>query len=431
MRLLWLCGALLAAASLVFLAFWAAEWYAIQRLLKLGAVIEHVDGCTACSDWQTAEQLVPLRHASSSDARGLLCYRESSGDEVLSYAKRVSGLREMFMSHSDISSEGFALLSQLDEISFLDLTRTALSDAEMGHLAKMRGLECLDIGSTEVSGDGILRLKDADNLKCILATYCPIEDLELVDGFRSLQHIDVRDCPIVGAKIQSCSSLRRIQIDSPSLRSVRIADSPALEAIDLCPLPPQETLQVRIENLPGLKSLILKTDNMSETVVRGVPALESLRIESDSPFSELLRRIADESQLKEVTLYCFTEEIQKEAVSALVSSRSRDSIMKVSLYGDWKSRVIGLFADLPEVRHLDVSGNDLVDDDLRLIERFPRIEVLDLSWNLKLTAAVSEMLLRSKSLRTVIANSHPLLPDWLETAKQRTGQRIQFIVKSQ
>lgn len=432
-RLLWLCGSLLAASSLAVLAFWGVEWHAIQQLSDLGAHIEVVDGCSSCNNRATGQQFVRLSHADFPNSRGLFCDNLSSGDEVLPYAKRISGLREISMSYCEISSQEFARFSGLNEICFLDLSSTALSDAEMVHLAKMRGLECLDISATQVSSVGISHLKKAQKLKCIIAEDCKIEDLELVGGFNSLQRIDVWDCPIVHARILGCAALSEVELGSSSLRVVQIADSPALKSVDLFIRPGAgaHPLDARIENLPSLTSLTLEAGDLSKTVVRGVPSLESICIESDRSFSEILQNIANEVRLKEVTLVCFERRTQEEALNALIRSRSRDSLRKVSLHPRWTTEVMKRLIDLPSIRHLDLSNNDLLDEDLELIERFPLLEKLNISANRRLSPKVIEKLMRSKSLRTVVADFSSNGTNWFESEKERAGHQIQFIVEDE
>jgi len=118
-----------------------------------------------------------------------------------------------------VNGSGFVHLSQLPNLTTLNLDRSFLTDAEMVHLAGLANLEELCISNTKVSGPGLIHLEKLPNLKVLNLTASKITDagLKPLSGLSQLRTVSLYNTSITDAglvHLKAMSHLEELYIQS-------------------------------------------------------------------------------------------------------------------------------------------------------------------------------------------------------------------------
>lgn len=171
-------------------------------------------------------------------------------EENLATIATKSGLQLLDLSGcSGLKDEAFASLTKLKSLRILRLSRAAIGDAAMGHLARLSSLEVLELNDNdEITDDGVSLLAGLPALKelrlggCDAVTDRGIEHLAQV---ATLQLVDLSYCPRIGPAgiknlLQGCPKLSDLILHHTTIGDEitdALDESAALERVDLrnCP----------------------------------------------------------------------------------------------------------------------------------------------------------------------------------------------------
>ena len=104
---------------------------------------------------------------------------------VLESIRGHSPLRELDLGFTDVTDEGLEKLKDLAQLRRLVLTGTAISDAGCAHLGKLTKLEELELCDTSISNDGLKGLRELQGLKRLNLDNTSIDDR----GLAQLGHL--------------------------------------------------------------------------------------------------------------------------------------------------------------------------------------------------------------------------------------------------
>lgn len=171
-------------------------------------------------------------------------------EENLATIATKSGLQLLDLSGcSGLKDEAFASLTKLKSLRILRLSRAAIGDAAMGHLARLSSLEVLELNDNdEITDDGVSLLAGLPALKelrlggCDAVTDRGVEHLAQV---ATLQLVDLSYCPRIGPAgiknlLQGCPKLSDLILHHTTIGDEitdALDESAALERVDLrnCP----------------------------------------------------------------------------------------------------------------------------------------------------------------------------------------------------
>ncbi len=258
--------------------------------------------------------------------------------------------------------EGKPVKDAAGEIVELDLTGTWVSDADMAKVAKLRRLRKLDLSQTKITDSGLDHLKPLENvtdLSCYYAEFLTEDGIAHLSNWKRLERLNLRGTRITSKVFDSLAKLT-------SLRSLDIAftqiEDDGFE--QLSALTKLESLAIGGNRLSGASLPLLKL----------LPALVSLdvggiqRVDSGLwglPLtSENLARIAELKQLRSLSL-----------AGATLSDRGVDRPGHPEAERS-EMRDLGKLADLVNLERLDLSRLPITLEDLRALERLPKLREL-------------------------------------------------------
>ena len=170
-------------------------------------------------DMKELSPLAELRHLTRLELPG-----DYFDDDALPYVARLAGLEELNLRCALISDAGLRQLVPLQSLRVLrvgwrsdDSDIPEITDAGMKSIAELSSLEELDIGCCHVSDQGVKLLRRLPRLRTLDLTLNPITDatLEEVKRFPRLEQLDLTETNLTPAKVSEFQkSCPRIKIVS-------------------------------------------------------------------------------------------------------------------------------------------------------------------------------------------------------------------------
>jgi hypothetical protein len=126
------------------------------------AVLEHLTGLEVVSidypqfDSNDAKHLRDLENL-----RLLFIYRTAIRDEGLAHFQRLKNLERLGLSGAKITDRGIAFLSNLPKLQYLSINDTEVSDLAFEPIVAMKALQEIELSRTNVTKEGIRKLRQA------------------------------------------------------------------------------------------------------------------------------------------------------------------------------------------------------------------------------------------------------------------------------
>lgn len=116
----------------------------------------------------------------------LLLPENPIGDEGMETISRLTQLKILDLSNCGLTDTSVAALEELDDVKHLLLAGNAITDAAIEHLIEMDALSRVDLGDTDVSLEGMRRLRDAfPSITIDVASRIPDDSTEQEDSHES------------------------------------------------------------------------------------------------------------------------------------------------------------------------------------------------------------------------------------------------------
>jgi len=186
----------------------------------------------------------------------------------LSYVAQLKSLKRLYFKENRVTNAGLRHLSKLTSLEELELGGEHIGDAGLVHLAKLKQLKYLTIWGKNFSDKGLAYLKNIPSLKILNLARLPITDegLHYLSGHTGLENLSLYKTEITdrGLKfLKSLPSLKKLDLGGAKITDKGLSylsEIKSLEYIDL----PNET--VTDKNLVYLTQLTnLKYLNMPST----------------------------------------------------------------------------------------------------------------------------------------------------------------------
>lgn len=137
-------------------------------------------------------------------------------DDTIRKLRSLTTLKQLYLSHCQISDHGLAALTALPNLRRLDLRGTKVTDSGLHRLKSAKSMEWLGLASTQITDDGIANLQTMQKLKWLVLDHTPITDAAVahLEKISDLKTISVRDTRL------SPVGLRRLKKSLPRLSIV-------------------------------------------------------------------------------------------------------------------------------------------------------------------------------------------------------------------
>ncbi len=199
-----------------------------------------------------------------------------------------------------LTNETLATFTNLTGLRYLDISYTGASDSAVEALDKFTDLEGLAAIHSEMTGDGLIKLKGLLNLKTLRVgrIFQLSRLLEKLGRSTQITYLEIVDEPVSQAELQQIAeikSLRHLCLNSalsyskylPSLRTLE-----KLETLEISQMSDYKTLAEDLKTLPALKRLIIHGNDLSPedgaALQRDLPHLKfeaAPRVEQPAPKS--------------------------------------------------------------------------------------------------------------------------------------------------
>lgn len=262
------------------------------------------------------------------------------------------------------------------KIVAVNLRGAWINDADMIELARMPDLQRLDLSHTRISDEGMLNLKPApriQELKLFYSEWITDQGMTAIKGWKHLKRLDVRGTRISDGTLEIVSQF------------------PALEALDIAHT---EVTDVGLENLitlVNLKELAVGRGRLTNTglaKLKMLPTLVSLDISGARP-----------------------------TPPDSPTGRGAGSTMP--------EETIKAFAELKELRVLNLGFSSISADGLRMLGTLSKVEKLSLQGCSRVNDTALDELANWKSLRFLDVQEDPVTPEALaKLASAKPGLEV-------
>ena len=203
-------------------------------------------------------------------------------DAALECLDGLPQLRELYLSHTEVTDAGLEHLKGLRQLQTLDLGGTNISDAGLEHLKDLLQLQTLDLSGAEVSDAGLERLKDLLQLQTLDLGGAKVTDagLERLQALRQLQELGLSGTQVTDAGLRHLRGLPELEelclwATGAGLKHLR--GLPRLRELDLGGTQVTDAGLEHLKGLRQLQALGLSGTDVTNAGLEHLKGLEQLR----------------------------------------------------------------------------------------------------------------------------------------------------------
>lgn len=136
------------------------------------------------------------------------------------------------LSETAITDADLVHLEKLNGLERLNLSETSITDTALVHLQPLTGLKALDLRGTEISGQGLEHLSNLTNLEYLYLSDTATDDgdLHYLNQMRKLRHLDFKGTSVsqkgVDAIMRQLPGLKVKQANKSTSAAERSSDQP-------------------------------------------------------------------------------------------------------------------------------------------------------------------------------------------------------------
>ncbi|MBM83186.1 MAG: hypothetical protein CMJ78_21710 [Planctomycetaceae bacterium] len=157
-------------------------------------------------------------------------------DNDLAMVSRLDRIQALTISRTSISDSGISALAGSRELRKLSLRANHITDESLKSIARIKTLEELDLSMTQVTGSGLKYLKHLPNLRVLNLEGTPLEDAHLrhLGELRNLEILNLASTPISGvgfAAVDRFEHVKDLNLQSTKLTAEGSAHLPMLPSL--------------------------------------------------------------------------------------------------------------------------------------------------------------------------------------------------------
>jgi thiol-disulfide isomerase/thioredoxin len=196
-------------------------------------------------------------------------------DKALEYIKGLKQLKSLRLDDTQITDKGLRKLKKsgvLDRLEFLAVSRTAVTDAGLGHLADASGLKVLYLEDTIVSDGGLAHLAHLAKLETLILNNTNVSDVGLVHlkGLSELKVLQLQNTRVSDAGLEHLKGLSKLEqlwlggTGVTDLGLAYLAGLTKLQSVDLTSTKVTDAGLVHLKGLGDLTELSLRQSEVTE-----------------------------------------------------------------------------------------------------------------------------------------------------------------------
>ncbi len=279
---------------------------------------------------------------------------------------KLTGLQDLDLHGTAITDDTISHLLHLTSLRRLDLQGTNLTDASIATLVRLPNLETLNLYRTKISNDGLARLAKLPRLRQVDIRYTRVTATGF-DAFRAA---------LPQARILFAGASSRPQAPPPAgdLRQwvASIGGTVRNGFVSLRGIPLSSAAVAALARWPGLRSLDVEATGIGDSALvqlAAITSIEELNLNQNPVSDSGVRHLAPLANLRKLSLNnTYVEAVDLPAWPQLT---------ELSLLGAPVSDLASL-ARLPQLRHLNLAETDITGLSVRTLAALS-LEHLDLS----------------------------------------------------
>ncbi len=143
-----------------------------------------------------------LKQFQPNDFVGISFYKMPLEDDGLKNIARLSGLQKLDLRYTDVTDAGLQEVAKLNNLICLDLTATLIKGSGLHSVTSMKSLEAIDLSKNKIRESCLKELTPMPRLRHLKVRRCDLTDksFEFIDKMPALGELDVSENPHVTAK---------------------------------------------------------------------------------------------------------------------------------------------------------------------------------------------------------------------------------------
>ena len=227
-------------------------------------------------------------HEVEHDERGrpFLVVTWNGGDEGLDQLRALDDLRWLDLSRTNVTDRGLAELAELKRLRVLKLQQTRVTDAGLAYLGDLTELQGLALHDTKVSPKGLEHLRPLTNLKILNLCWTRAGDLglEAISGCSKLEELYLFDAKVTDkgavhlARLRNLRALKLSYNDITDEGLANLQGLPNLEALWLDFTQTGDAGLAHLQTLPRLRGLYLGESQVTDAGLGHLAGIRTLEI---------------------------------------------------------------------------------------------------------------------------------------------------------
>ena len=185
------------------------------------ALLTKLESVDLSSTFVTGDGMKHLSHLL--ELRRLFLRRLDLDDESLAPLHGLTNLEWLFLNGNErLTGEGLVHLSGSQDLNFLQLYETGMTDVGLAEIGKFHALETLNVGQTKITNAGLEHLGNLSNLESLYIGNTKVTDAGLphLGGLSKLESLYMRDTKVTDAGLECLASLGNLR--DLDLRGTRV-----------------------------------------------------------------------------------------------------------------------------------------------------------------------------------------------------------------
>lgn len=302
--------------------------------------------------------------------------------KLLPYRNQVAGLSLGFEEFDDSAAE---LLGKFPKLDAVFLFSTTIGDDGLRRIARVPNLRWLTVyadEAAEISDEGISAFRDARALEYLRLENLDTEHVLLKGGFAAMREFHIENSNCRSISVEGGKALGIVNIDADGLKRFKLTGSPHLRELKILSHTQEfeESLDLEVGDVPALKSLYLfanvkREDLKAFSTARGLESAVIQRASRPLP-AAALAEVAAWPELRSLQVGHLLEELSAETLRPLLNCK-RLEVLGLELCGV-KDEAVEVIAELRNLRHIDLSSNEISDAAVEKLSSLERLEELRL-----------------------------------------------------
>ncbi|HUY92471.1 MAG TPA: leucine-rich repeat domain-containing protein [Pirellulales bacterium] len=186
---------LLCAALAIWVVPAERQRRAVAAIEALGGFVDYVDNQATSESFPVAFLRERLPRAYLDEVEYVRLDNSQVTDAGLAHLEGLTGLQSLSLDNTQITDAGLARLQELTGLQTLWLDNTPITDAGLAHLEGLTGLQSLWLDNTQITDAGLAQLKRLTGLQWLYLNNTQVTDAGLAQLGEALPNCNIPPSP--------------------------------------------------------------------------------------------------------------------------------------------------------------------------------------------------------------------------------------------